>query len=458
MLVVYFPPKSRTARTDMILRPRILCLWKFALLLVAAPTGAATRELGPSDPWCQAINRAAPGDEIILVAGFYSIACSIKVKGAPGSPIVVRSASADPSMRAALAYSGTTSNVLELRGAQHIALRWLSFGPTQGGVDAIKLRRSSDVLVEQNLFYGIGGISISANDGDSNRITVRKNVFQNLTSTALYFGCHEGESCHATDLTIEGNFIDRVTPLDQNSVGYGLQIKLNSYGIVRDNTVYRTRGPGIMVYGSNRGDPPSIVEGNYVEGSLTDGGIVIGGGAAIVLNNVVVGNAAGGIIAQNYGGRDLQQNVWVVHNTVLENGGAGIIVQAWRERRGNVLSFNAIAPRAATMALLPVVPSGTIRGNITCEAIPSCFARATGPPYDLRPAPSGDVAARLGGGPEEWRPVDDFLGRSRGRSTSVGAFERTSLAEPVTVGGGQPRPRRTATAVTNERGKGSGKQ
>lgn len=436
-------------------RAAILLLWTLMLGLVV-PARGAVRNFGPLDPWCEAVNKAAPGDEIVLFGGSYSTPCSINAKGSFGSPIVVRSASEDLSMRAVLAYFGTTSNVLELRGAQHIALRWLSFGPTQGGVDAIKLRRSSDILIEQNLFYGIGGISISANDGDSQRVTVRQNVFQNLTSTGLYFGCHEGLSCHATDLTIEGNFIDGVRPTDDGSVGYGLQIKLNSYGLVRDNTVYRTRGPGIMVYGSNRGDRPSIVEGNYVEGSLTDGGIVIGGGAAIVRNNVVVGNAAGGIIAQNYGGRDLQQNVWVVHNTVLENGGASIIVQAWREGRGNVLSFNAIAPRAATLALLPVAPSGTIRGNITCEATRSCFARATGPLYDLRPASSGPLIDAGGGGPEVWRPVDDFLGRSRGRSTSVGAFERTSLAEPVTVGGGQPRPRRAAAAVTGEQDKGSG--
>jgi len=424
----------------MTLRPRILWLWKFALFVMAVPAGAAVSELGPSDRWCQAINRAAPGDEIILIAGSYSTPCSLSATGAPGAPIVVRSASEDPSMRAVLAHSGTTSNVLELRRVQHITLRWLSFGPTRDGVDAIKIRRSSDVLVKQNLFHGIGGISISANNGDSDRITVRQNVFQNLTSTALYFGCHEGASCHATDLTIEGNFIDGVMPLDRNSVGYGLQIKLNSYGVVKDNTVYRTRGPGIMVYGSNRGDPPSIVEGNYVEGSLTDGGIVIGGGPAVVRNNVVVGNAGGGISAQNYAGRNLQQNVWIVHNTVLNNDDSGINVQGWTWGSGNVIAYNAILPKAGSAALRPSSPPGRLVGNATC--VSSCFVNAVTSPYDLWPAANSPLVDMAGNGTESWRPTDDFMGAPRASAADVGSFERTSSPSPRKVGGDKPRPMR----------------
>ena len=91
---------------------------------------------------------------------------------------------------------------------------------------------------------------------------------------------------------VERNLIDGVTtPYDANAIGYGVQIKLNSFATIRDNSIYRTKGPGIMVYGSNQGGQASLLEGNYVEGSMQEGGIVIGGGPAVVRNNILVGNA-----------------------------------------------------------------------------------------------------------------------------------------------------------------------
>jgi len=93
------------------------------------------------------------------------------------------------------------------------------------------------------------------------------------------------------------------------------------------------------------------VERNYVEGAVTDAGINVGGGPAIVRNNIVVGNQYHGIWAQDYNGRGLQQNVWIVHNTVLNNPTGGIKVSNWLAGAGNVLAFNAIAPLGGTPAL-----------------------------------------------------------------------------------------------------------
>ena len=401
---------------------------------------AAAWIVGPDDPWCDTINSAAPGDEVIFTPGFYTRPCWITAQGEPGLPIVIRPESDDEKLRAVFAYPGSTSNVLDLANAAHLVLRGFSFAPTQPNVDAMKIRTARDIVIERSHFRGIGGISISANSGDSARITVRQNVFEDLASTALYFGCHNGADCHASDLVIEGNFIRGVLPGD--GVGYGLQIKLNSHGLVRDNTIYGTRGPGIMVYGSNRGDPPSVVEGNYVEGSLEEAGINVGGGPAIVRNNVLVGNAYAGVFAQNYAGRDLQANVWIVHNTALDNAVAGIVVQAWREGRGNVLAFNALVPRPGTPAIFPEAPPGIIPGNVTCEPNDPCFVAATEPPYYLWPAAGGLLVGAAGGGPEEWRPADDFMGAVRGAAADVGAFQRTGEGDGPPVGGGEPRPLR----------------
>ena len=406
----------------------------------SASGGGRQYSVGPADAWCATINNAIPGDTILLKPGAYSTPCWIQAQGTTASPIVVRSENPAMGQRALFNYGGNTSNVIDI-GAVYLTLKDLDFGPTQDGVDAIRFRGGHDVVIERNIFTGIGGVSVVSNDTPIQRITVRGNTLKDLKSTGMYFGNHDGTCCYATDLLIEGNLIDGVAPPD-SSVGYGLEIKLNSYGTIRDNSVYRTKGPGIMVYGSNRNDPPSIIEGNYVEASRTDGGIVVGGGPAIVRNNVTVGNAYGGVSAQNYNGRNLQQNVWIIHNTVLNNQDAGINVSGWTGGSGNVIAYNAILPLAGTSAIRGST-NATVSGNVTCSSAAACFVQGQTAPYDLWPVNGGVLVDAAGTGSEAWRPVDDFMGVARGGSADVGAFERTGASAEHRVGGGSARPVRT---------------
>ena len=419
-------------------------LWLSSLLQSGTAFGRSIT-VGPSADWCNAINTASPGDEIVFLPGSYTAPCWITARGTASNWILIRSESEVDGQRATFAYPGSAANVLELRNAAYVILRGFAFAPTQDAVDAIRIRQANDIIIERNTFTGIGGVSIPANDSGTNipRLTIRYNVFRNLQSTGIYLGCHEG-NCKVTDILVEGNFIDGVT---SSGVGYGLEIKLNSYGTVRDNTVYRTKGPGLMAYGSNQGDPPTIFEGNYVEGSRTDGGIVIGGGPAIVRNNILVGNTYGGISAQNYASRNLQRDVWIVHNTVLNNADSGINVQGWTTGANNVIAYNAILPRSGTAALRPTAPVGAIVGNVTCGSATPCFVNASTAPYDLWPTLTSPLLDVAGGGTEPWRPNDDFMGLSRGNAADVGAFERVSSAIDHAVGGGNPRPPRIAMDI-----------
>jgi hypothetical protein len=416
--------------------------------------------VSPSSAWCNIINTASPGDQIILSQGNYPTPCRITARGTPDSPIVVRSESEDPSARAVFTYSGSTSgstsNVLELRDVAHLVIRGFTFDPTQADIDAIRIRRATDIIIERCIFRGIGGLSVSGNDGSIQRISIRDNVFRNLKTTGIYFGCHDGSSCLAIDLVIERNLIDGVTtPFNSKAVGYGIQVKLNSWAIIKDNTIYNTKGPGIMVYGSNTGNPASLIEGNYVEGSRDEAGIVSGGGPVIVRNNILVGNAYGGISAQDYGGRDLQHRVWIVHNTIIENSNSGINVSSWRPERGNVIAFNAILPSSGTPPIRPASPFGTIIGNETCND--SYFVNSTSAPYDLWPSSDSPLIDGAGTGTEAWRPVDDFMGVARGSAADIGAFERSSFAIDHLVGAKHPRPPRLSwkslppSATTNLR-------
>jgi hypothetical protein len=395
------------------------------------PTPSHTTTVDAADDWCGIVNAAVPGEEVVFGPGNYSDPCSITAVGTAAAPIVIRSFSEESSQRATFTYSGPSVNVLELRDAAFLVIRGFAFSPTQADVDAIRIRRANDVVIERNNFQGIGGVSINASDNSTQRITVRDNEFKDLKSTGIYFGCHDGLACSAVEFAIERNLIDGVTtPFNPAYIGYGIQAKLNSYGTIRANTIYRTKGPGVMVYGSNRNDPPSIVEGNWIEGSSTEGGIVVGGGPAVVRNNVLIGNAFGGVSAQNYGGRNLQRNVWIVHNTLLNNDHSGINVEAWASGNGNVIAYNAIAPKSGTPALNPSSPAGTIVGNITCGASSGCFVHSTSTPYNLLPAIGGPLVDAAGGGSESWRPSVDFAGLPRGAAAEVGAFEQ-GLSGPV---------------------------
>src|SRR5262249_10269299 len=148
-----------------------------------------------------------------------------------------------------------------------------------------------NIVVERNVFAGFCNVAISANSGNTADLVIRYNEFKNLESTPVYIGCHDGD-CVSSSLLFERNFIDGVRASDPGSIGYGIEVKRNSWGIIRDNTIANTKGPPIMACGSSRGDR-TLIEGNYVEGSRAEAGIVLGGGPAIVRNNIAVGNANG---------------------------------------------------------------------------------------------------------------------------------------------------------------------
>jgi len=389
--------------------------------------------------WCGAINGGAPGTTFVLAPGSYTDSCHITASGTAAAPITIRSKGSDTASRANLVYNGTTSNIIDL-GGSYVAVRWLTLGPSQDGVDGIRIRGTHDDVIESNIFQSIGGVGVPNNDGGSTpRITVRGNVFNNGQSTVIYMGCHDGAACHSPDTLIEGNLINGAQPGD--GVGSGVQIKLNSYATVRDNTIYNTTGAAIIIYGSSEGDPPSVVEGNYVQGAQDDAGINLAGGPALARNNVVIGNGNFGIWAQDYNGRNLQTNVWIVNNTILNNQAGGIGVQNWQAGRGNVMANNAITPLSGTSAYDTGV-SATITGNITCGPASSCFDQPTTAPYDLWPLGGSPLIGEAGNSTQPWSVFDDFMGVLRSAAVDAGAFQRTGSGSGPLLGGGAARPPR----------------
>jgi hypothetical protein len=243
----------------------------------------------------------------------------------------------------------------------------------------------------------------------------------------MYFGCHDGLGCMHSDLVVEKNYIRGVSAAP-SAIGYGMQVKLNSSGVIRDNVVVDTKGPGIMVYGAHNLLTPTVIERNFVQGSRTSSGIVIGGGPAIVRNNVAVWNAEAGIELQNYGNRGLLRRIVVSHNTVYGNSRGGIVAaeQVAVEAR---IENNAVHATGGAAAL-PAPHAGLrLVGNVNCTWVP-CFVNAEG--LDFSPFPGSlligpGVLRALEAG-----PTNDFFGTPRSEMPAIGAIEPGH--EPIVYG------------------------
>jgi hypothetical protein len=361
---------------------------------------AAAVDVSPGEDWCAIIAAAAPGSRIDLGPGDFAGPCwisnSVTVMG-NGSRIV---------------YAGTTSNVLDI-DADDVELGYLSFGPTEPDIDAIKIRGGSRISVFGCTFDGIGGISVSANSADTAQVQLIENTFTDLEATGVYLGCHDG-GCASTDFFIANNRFDGVT---SSGVGYAIETKLNSWGLIGGNDIRDAQGPGITVYGSE-GSDTTLVEGNVVVGSREAATLEIAGGPAIVRNNVVIGGAAGGLYVYDYGDRGLLRQVAVLGNTLWGVGGDAITWEA-----GGLLEFRGNAAGRDDGA--PAWPSddhgASLSGNVDCADGAACWRDASA--LDLWPLPDG---ALVGAGDADPDLPWDHCGVARPDPPTAGALEPAS--------------------------------
>ena len=382
------------------------------------PTAGSALEIGPDSDLCAAIGVLSPGEELVLRAGDYRGGCRIRRGGQPGQPLVIRAA--DPEHRPRIVYPGFPVNLLEIHAAD-VTVRGIDFWGSRGEADGVRIMSGHRITVEDCRFLELGGIAIASTHASVQGLTVRGNVVLDSGSTGMYFGCHDGTTCAVTGLLVERNFIRGVTALP-TEIGYGLEVKLNSVGVIRDNRIVDTKGPGIMVYGSRDMTLVSVIERNFVRGSRTSSGIVLGGGPAIVRNNIAGWNAEAGIGLEDYRRRGLLRGIEVVHNTVYVNGQAGIGAPEAGLLIQVTVANNAVHARAGTLPLPRPRVGLRLGGNVDCTwAV--CFIHPEG--LDFSPAPgsllqspavvrSGEIV------------LDDFFGTRRGSPAALGAVERPS--------------------------------
>jgi len=391
----------------------------------AVPAPARAVEIGPEEDFCAAANALPPGEELVLRPGDYRGPCTILKGGSPGAPVVIRAA--DLQHRPHLGYTGRLANVLDVK-ADHVTIRGLAFGPTSRDADGIRVFSRADVVIEDCTFTEVGGIAVAATHNSIRGLVVRRNRIENSASTGMYFGCHDGVLCMVSGLVVEGNFIHTIGSPNPE-IGYGLQVKLNSSGVIRDNVIIDTKGPGIMVYGSWDLLSRSVVERNFVMGSQTSAGIVVGGGPVLVRNNISVLNRGAGIGLEDYHGRGILRGIVVSHNTLYRNAEGGVEVPPEARLRDVAIANNAVQTRQGS----PAIPTGRIdvelAGNVDCTWA-LCFANAEGMDFSpvegsmLRPA--GSMRGL------DWVPADDYFRTKRTLPPVPGAIQ--TGAGPISLG------------------------
>jgi len=278
--------------------------------------------------------------------------------GTEGNLITIRGYENGARPRISLDAPGNpTAGPLFSLNASFIDIAYLEFGRS-GGAHAIRLSSVSgtpanlvviqQITVRDSVFNGAGNdVSIAAN-WNWNRLDglfIENNVFLNYGNSPIYIGVQGGQFW-GTNVEIRNNISDgrHLSRVDMTT-GYFAQFKVNVSGIVENNIILNSRGPGVMIYGVDPRDfgiasmsnadeiRTSIVRNNIVAGAYNilgdywerphhswthnylfmydwywfgGPGLYAIGGITEVYNNIALGNGAGGIMFEDYWARGSQ--------------------------------------------------------------------------------------------------------------------------------------------------------
>ncbi len=403
-----------------------------SLWLAASPAHAATVEINPGDDLLAALNALSPGDELIIHAGDYPTGrrYGFTLSGTAAAPISVHGAAGEarPVIRGIRA-----QNIFDLDGS-YFTLAHLEF---DGGSHGIRLGSTDHANFEDLVIHNTGDVAISCNRSGEvcDSVAVRDTEIYDTgadggTGEGFYLGCNDN-SCRITNWIIERNYVHDTRAGAQ---GDGIELKTGSYGnIIRNNVIVRTGYPGILISGFPEGaGANNIVEGNLVWDTM-DNGIQLTS-QVVARNNIVIDAGAGGITSQAHQGFEPHATT-VVHNTVINAGGACFRGNQWASQTGNVLGNNAFFCMGGTAVKFaggePPMTAATIAGNVTLGALDgasrgmmaaaglSDFVNASAP--DLYPSTGSTL---IDAGDASLGAMFDFDGSARDDgSPDAGAYE-----------------------------------
>ena len=328
-----------------------------AASVASAEPAGRVYEVAPEDDYRITLRQLQPGDELRFLPGVHEGHAVIRAAGEPERPITIRGVVEDGE-RPELRFTGRGHNLWRIRG-DHLHIRDLSFHATHAY--GIRVDRADDITIENCVFRDCGGGDISANTANVDRLHIRGCRFIGSRRTPVYIGQHDGE-LDIDDFRFERNLIDgrRI----EGGIGYGIQLKLNVRGgMIRDNIVFGTRGPGIMVYGAEGAQEggQSLIERNLVVGSRRHPGIAVGGGPAVVRHNITIAGHGDGIGVFDYGGRGMLEQITLEGNLSALNRGHDLSIRG--RIRDLTAMDNRIYHRPGGSGIRGLRASGQVSGN-----------------------------------------------------------------------------------------------
>jgi len=403
---------------------QFLGIMAVCVLACSATAPATVYNLTPSDNWYGVISGSGlqPGDEVILQSGVYTTGSWLPIEhqGTAANPIIIRAADgANP----IITKTTSAQNNMDIRGARHLIIRGLEI---TGASTAIRIQENGlgedakFVTIEDCHIHHTGANAITCNHGYQTYegMIFRGNEINNTGGhgEAFYLGSNNDALGNTVSVfyngLIEGNYIHDLVG-GTISQGDGIEIKDGSYGnIVRDNIIFNTNYPGIIVYGTD-GNPPNIIERNVIIGTNDNG--IQAASEAIIRNNIIM-DAGGSGIGSHHHQSAIPGNLEIMHNTIITPGHDTVHIYLAEPASGPITVANNALYNGGSGGLY--LPGGTVvAGNAVSTNLSADFGNVAN--YDFFPVPGSVV---IGAGNVAYVVVDDFNGTPRGGVADAGAY------------------------------------
>jgi hypothetical protein len=394
----------------------------------------ATLEIFSGDSFESAVENLQPGDILTVHGGTYSSAgrISITVVGTGSVPVLIQAATGETPL---ITRPDANQNVINIEGsAAYLTIRGLEI---VGGADGINLSgQNHHVTIEDNHIHDVGEVGLNFRN-NAHHLLIRRNHIHHTHDTAegMYIGCNNS-TCVVRDSVFENNWVHDTGMGPGDTQGDGIELKQGSYNnIIRDNVIYNTHWPCILVYGTD-GNSQNIVEGNAMW-DCGDAGIQVQG-EAIVRNNIILNTTPGigdGLISQNH--QSSVTNLQIIHNTIIGNASDGcLVLRNWSGQANMVLANNAsycqggqainfVGGSSGVNVSANVVVggvSGVSNGTLNGQSLSQDFIDAPG--RNLWPTAVSSMASVAD---TLFSTTHDFNGTLRSSPLDVGAYEVESF-------------------------------
>lgn len=427
----------------------ILSVFVYIILSIAGgfSANAAQIDLYPPNSFESAVEGLRAGDTLTVHAGTYTDSgrISISVRGTVANPVIIKGADGEVPPVITRLNSASRQNTINIEGASYLTIKGLEI--TSNGEDGVRLFSGdiSHITLEDLHIHDVDvGLNLRSS---MHHITIRNNHIHhtgsdpNRTGEGMYIGCN-GAACIVSHSLIEGNTVHDTTESNQ---GDGIEIKRGSHSnIIRGNTIYNTRYPCILLYGTEN-QPRNLVEGNRIW-NCGDSGIQAAADT-IIRNNIVLDSN----IAFNSHAHDgvSPGNLEIIHNTFVV-ADICLNISGWSNRPNIVFANNALycpSNNDNVSALNGVTLSGNVIVPATNTLPTSAYTLGRSVALDFvnadhsHPAtkdlhPTAD-SALLGAGNPAYTTLLDFAGTTRAGAPDAGAYTLNGVVVPPGNGNGK---------------------